>query len=226
MGLGLAAHIGLLGALVSWPCLVATRALYLLANRSQASLPPALQDLSYAAAWSAVLSAVAALAAGTVNMSGAVDAVVCGDIIQAWGIGLGALWLVIEPFALALLAAAILALKQCTTFDDIDHTKRTSRPPAHPPATAVAPVAAVRRVAAPAVAAPVPERIRLPRGKQRRLPTRLALLARRGPGRQAPRLPWLPPAPAVAAPVPEPLEGLGRASDESTRAVSPAALPK
>ena len=76
--------------------------------------------LIYAAAWSIVLVACAALAVGAVNMSSNMDArLVEFEVMVGWGLGALVQWLLVEPAALCLFASCGLVLKWCTSFEDL-----------------------------------------------------------------------------------------------------------
>ena len=118
-------------ALACAPCLLASRWLFLAANRAapasatpapSTSLASSTSRISplHASAWAIVLFCTAAVSFGALNISAVMDSrLVAHHAIRGWLYGLSIEWLLLEPTVLLLLALATLGLKWCTTFDDV-----------------------------------------------------------------------------------------------------------
>jgi len=112
--------IGLASALITWPCVLFGRWLFLLANRTSHSQSRSQSCLVYGASWGIVFLAQFAFSVGAINMAGNLDArVVEEDVLVAWLIGALVQWLIYEPVVLALFASCDLLLKWCTTFEEL-----------------------------------------------------------------------------------------------------------
>ena len=112
--------VGLASALITWPCVLFGRWLFLLANRSYSAQSQLQSLLVCGASWSIIFLAQFAFSVGAINMAGNLDArVVEEDVLIAWLIGALVQWLICEPIVLAVFLSCELLLKWCTTFEEL-----------------------------------------------------------------------------------------------------------
>ena len=125
-------YVGIMASFVGWPSLLVLRGLFFATNRAVDGATQAQARLIFGSVWSISMLSCLALAVGAINMSANMDATtVRADVMIGWVIAMSWQWLLIEPVALALLAAAGLLLKWCTTFvDENDSHGTTLRPTA------------------------------------------------------------------------------------------------
>jgi len=116
--------VGVAAALVGWPCVLVTRWLFLLANRTYPSADREQKLLMFGSAWGIVVLTCGALAIGAVNMSSNMDAaIVRSDVFVSWGLALVVQWFLYEPMMLGVFALINLLLKWCTSFEDLPEVK-------------------------------------------------------------------------------------------------------
>jgi len=125
-------YVGIMASFVGWPCLLVLRGLFFATNRAVDGATQAQARLIFGSVWSISMLSCLALAVGAINMSANMDATtVREDVMIGWVIAMSWQWVLIEPVALALLAAAGLLLKWCTSFvDENDSHGTTLRPTA------------------------------------------------------------------------------------------------
>ena len=118
--LSVVSNVAIVTALITWPCALAGRWLFLIVNRAQVGATVLQVRLLFGSAWSIIIFCCMALAVGAINMSSNMDAsLVTMDCMVGWFLSMGALWLIMEPTILGLFAMVGLVLKWCTTFDDL-----------------------------------------------------------------------------------------------------------
>jgi len=118
--------VAVMAALVGYPCILVARWMFFLANTAAPLASTSRQEryIIFILAWSLVTIATLALAIGAVNMAGTMDALLLEtDVMVGWMLAALVLWLLCEPVALVLFSCIILALKWCTSFEDLPEVK-------------------------------------------------------------------------------------------------------
>lgn len=104
-------------ALVSWPCMIAGRWFFMLADVDKGTP-------IYGAVWLLSIIYCGSCYIGAIALTGEMDAtVVRADVFVAWLLAVMVQWLLFEPAGLLAYALLTLLLKWCTSFEDLPEVK-------------------------------------------------------------------------------------------------------